>query len=429
MAQAGYFFDHRLMSSVPGRVRPGRDPTLQPGVRTAAVVMLMLAAFGISLAYGMLLLLPLYVQDLGGNEADFGLVLASAAVTAGLSLAALTVYPEAVRPHWVLALAIGAFGIGSTGAALVTGGWEPLVGVGVLLGTAWALVYTVAPMVINEMVTDSGRTTYFGYLTGSEQLGIGAGPVLAGFLADTSVGLRGTFTIAGVVCAVSVIGTLVIGLMTPDGREKAKGSQRAPLPGLVEAAGRIFRSQAVLWLVIIALFACLFTAMTQFQTTFAAAEDLDYSVFYVTYTIAVIVVRFVGAPWAARFDPAMVIAVSISVMALAVASFLFVGDNPVAYATASAVMGLGYGLALPAAQAQAVNVSADSVRPRVLPIAGLVFQTAILAFPLAVGWIVVTFDYWLLFALLTTFAVLQAALCWWRVSTERDTARISSPGS
>lgn len=382
-------------------------------------MVLMLAAFGISLAYGMLLLLPLYVQDLGGNEADFGLVLASAVVTAVLSLAALTVYPEAVRPHWVLALAIGAFGVGSAGAALVTGGWEPLIGVGVLLGTAWAVVYTVAPMVISEMVTDSGRTSYFGYLTGSEQLGIGAGPVLAGFLAETSLGLRGAFTIAGVICVVAVIGTLIVGLMTPDGREKVRrttGSQRAPLPGLVEAAGGILRSPAVLWLVIIALFACLFTAMTQFQTTFAAAEDLNYSVFYIAYTIAVIVVRFVGAPWAARFDPNKVIAVSISVMALAVASFLLVGGNPVAYAAASAVMGLGYGLALPAAQALAVNVSADAIRPRVLPIAGLVFQTAILAFPLAVGWIVVTFDYWLLFALLTTFAILQAALCWGRVA-------------
>jgi len=382
-------------------------------------MVLMLAAFGISLAYGMLLLLPLYVQDLGGNEADFGLVLASAVVTAVLILAALTVYPEAVRPHWVLTLAIGAFGVGSACAALVTGGWEPLIGVGVLLGTAWAVVYTVAPMVISEMVTDSGRTTYFGYLTGSEQLGIGAGPVLAGSLAETSLGLRGAFTIAGVICVVAVIGTLIVGLMTPDGREKARrttDSQRAALPGLVEAAGGILRSPAVLWLVIIALFACLFTTMTQFQTTFAAAEDLNYSVFYIAYTIAVIVVRFVGAPWAARFDPNKVIAVSISVMALAVASFLLVGGNPVAYAAASTVMGLGYGLALPAAQAMAVNVSADAIRPRVLPIAGLVFQTAILAFPLAVGWIVVTFDYWLLFALLTTFAILQAALCWGRVA-------------
>jgi MFS family permease len=179
-------FEHRVMPPGPRTDRRSREPTLQPGVRTAAVAVLMLAAFGISLAYGMMLLLPLHVQDLGGDEADFGLVLASAAVTTVMSLVALAVHPEALRPHWVLASAVAAFGFGSAGAALVSGGWEPLVGVGVLLGTAWAVVYTVAPMVMSEMVTDSGRTTYFGYLTGSEQLGIGAGPVLAEFLASTS---------------------------------------------------------------------------------------------------------------------------------------------------------------------------------------------------------------------------------------------------
>ena len=35
------------------------------------------------------------------------------------------------------------------GAALVTGRWEMLVGVGILIGTAWACVYTVAPMVVS----------------------------------------------------------------------------------------------------------------------------------------------------------------------------------------------------------------------------------------------------------------------------------------
>lgn len=155
-------FDARAMTSQQATSQTRREPALQPGVRPAAVWLLMVAAFGISAAYGMLLLLPLFVVDLGGNEADFGLVLSSAAVTAVGALVLLTRYPEALRPSVVLALAIGVFGLGSTGAALVVNSWEPLVGVGVLLGTAWAVVYAVAPMVISAMVTDSGRTTYFG---------------------------------------------------------------------------------------------------------------------------------------------------------------------------------------------------------------------------------------------------------------------------
>ena len=38
---------------------------------------------GISTAFGMLLLLPLYVQKLGGDEANFGIIMASATIPAG----------------------------------------------------------------------------------------------------------------------------------------------------------------------------------------------------------------------------------------------------------------------------------------------------------------------------------------------------------
>ncbi len=394
----------------------GRESRLRTGVGAPAVVLVMLAAFGISAAYGMLLLLPLYVERLGGDEANFGLVLASAAIPAVLTLVVLTKYPEALRPHWLLALAIAVFGIGSAGAALVTGGWEPLIAVGVLLGTAWAAVYTIAPMVVSAMVTDAGRTTYFGYLTGSEQLGIGAGPVLAAALVETQLGFRGTFLIAGLICAGSVLACFGLGALTSPPRALAGASDESGASlGLVEAISCILRSPAAIWLGVIALFACLFTSMTQFQTTFATAQGLDYSVFYIAYTIAVIAVRFGVAPWAGRFDTSVVIAVSVSVMTLAVASFLVVGSNQVAYAASSVVLGLGYGLALPAVQAHAVNVSSESLRPRVLPVAGLVFQAAILAFPLVVGWMVTGLGYWLLFVVLIAFAALQAGVAWRQV--------------
>lgn len=389
-------------------------------MRAAAVAAVMLAAFGISLGYGMLLLLPLYVLELGGSEASFGLVLSAALIPTLLSLVALSSRPEAMRPQWILVLAIAVFGSAATAAAAVTTGWEPLILVGLLLGTAWAVVYTVMPMVMNEMVTDSGRVTYFGYLTGTQQLGIGTGPVLAGWLAHTSLGFRGTFALVGLVCAGAAAATAVAAVLTPD-RRGATPTERvgARGPGLVRASVTVVRSPVGPWLLVIGLFACVFTTMTQFQTTFAGARDLDYSIFYLAYTVAVIAVRFLVAPWVRRFDQARVIALAITVMLVAVASFLVVGSNPLAYATASAAMGLGYGLALPATQAHAVAVAPDSVEPRVLPIAGLVFQTAILGFPLVVGWLVVQFGYWLLFSVLGAFAGIQAVVAWRQVAAQR----------
>jgi MFS family permease len=389
-------------------------------IGVGAVALLLLGTFGVSLSYGMLLLLPLYVRQLGGNEADFGVILSSAAVPAVVCIGLLIRYPGALRPHTVVALAITVYAAAAAGASLVDGGWTPLIGIGVLLGTAWAVVYTATPMVMSGMVTDEGRAAYFGYLTGTQQVGIGAGPVVARFLVETGLGFRGTFLVAGIVCLVAAALTVAVGFLTPDPRAgRAAGlaaDARSAEPGATfgEAIGKILRSEAVFSLTMVMLFACLFTSLTQFQTTFASARGLDYSVFYVAYTVAVIASRFGLAPMASRFDSQLVIAASVSVMALAVAGFLLVGSSAPLYAAASTLVGLGYGLALPSVQAQAVNVSGDEVRARVLPLAGLLFQAAMLLFPLAAGWLIAAFGYPALFAVLVFFAAAQAGIAWWR---------------
>ena len=178
--------------------------------------------------------------------------------------------------------------------------------------------------------------------------------------------------------------------------------------------GRILRSEAAFWLVMILIFACLFTTLTSFQTTFAEERGLDFSVYYLSYTVAVILSRFGIANFAARYDTRLVVAVSASVTALSVASFLLVGSNTLLYALASGFVGIGYGLALPAAQAQAVNVSNRALRPRVLPLAGLLFETMILAFPLLAGWVISGFGYGAVFVLLVCMCVVQAGLGWQR---------------
>ncbi len=397
-----------------------------------AVVLLLLGTLGVSAAYGMLLLLPLYVQQLGGNEANFGVVLSAATVTAVLCIGLLIRYPGALRPHTVVAAAIAVYGLGAAAASFVTGTWTPMVAVGVLLGTAWAVVYTATPMAMSEMVTDESRAAYFGYLTGTQQVGIGAGPVVARVLVETVLGFRGTFLAAGVICMAAVALTAAVGFLTPDVRA-ARARDRvgfAPNGGYVpfgEAVRRILRSEAVYSLTMILLFACLFTSMTQFQTTFARSEGLDYAVFYVTYTAAVIFSRFVLASIATRFDARLVVASAVSLMAFAVAAFLAVGASALLYGAASALLGLGYGLALPSVQAQAVNVSEEAVRPRVLPMAGLLFQAAILGFPLFAGWIIADLGYVALFAVLLSLALAQAVIGWWRYSAMKSATFPAGP--
>jgi hypothetical protein len=77
-------------------------------------------------------------------------------------------------------------------------------------------------------------------------------------------------------------------------------------------------------------------------------------------------------------------------------------------------------LALPSVQAQAVNVSGEVVRPRVLPLAGLLFQAAILGFPLFAGWVIANLGYAALFVVLVSLASAQVVIGWWRYWATRS---------
>ena len=247
--------------------------------------------------------------------------------------------------------------------------------------------------------------------------------MVAGFLVEGTLGFRGTFLVAGVLCVLAAFLILMVGALVPDARKADPGPDEGSTASFAISMGRILRSESVFWLVMILLFACLFTTLTSFQTTFARARDLDFSVFYLSYTAAVILSRFGIATFVARYDTRLVIAAAVSLTAVSVASFLFVGSNTVFYGLASASVGLGYGLALPAAQAQAVNVSEEPVRPRVLPLAGLLFETVILAFPLLAGWVISGFGYGAVFVLLVSLCLLQTGLGWERYVAARRSTR------
>ena len=364
----------------------------------------------ISLAFGMMLLLPLYVVEQGGTEGDFGLIAASATLTAVVAIGAIIADPDRIPPHRLVAIAIalyaGAAALASTGAYGL-----PLIGLGVILGTSWAVVYTASPMVMSAMVSDAERGSFFGYLTGTQQLGIGLGPVLARPLVQTSLGLQGVFLTAAVIGLGGSVAVALIGRTQPS-------APRLPAPrtdSVGVSLARIARSPAAMPLAIVVLFACLFTSMTSFQTTFGHATGLDFGIYYTSYTAAVLVARFGVGPALRRYDPIAVIAGSVGMVCLATLSFLVIGTNPILYAAASAALGLGYGVGLPAAQAQVVNASDERLRPRALPVAGLLFQAAVLSFPLVAGSIISALGYTALFIVLVALGLTQGSLAaaWW----------------
>ncbi len=372
------------------------------------IVVLLLGTLAISTAYGMLLLLPLYVkQDLHGTEADFGAISAAGTITAAIAIGLLIRYPRRLAPHQVLAVtaagyAVAAFLVSLTHAV----DWE-LICLGVLLGTTWAVAYTAAPMVISELSDDQSRAKYIGYATGMVQVGFGLGPIVGNALHDGGVSFQNVFRFAAGLSLLAAAVVLPLDRFAP---ALVRRPGVADGPPLGRALSSIARSAAVVPLVMILLCSCLFTTMNSFNTTFAASRHLSFDIFYIGYTVSVIFVRFVLVRMFPNPSSPVVLAVASSGMVAAVLLFLVVGRSPSMYALASVTLGCTYGLTLPAVQAGAVNLTAPEHRPRMLPLAGLMFEVAILAFPLAAGAVIASSSYTVIFLVLLGFAILVAAL-------------------
>ena len=58
---------------------------------------------------------------------------------------------------------------------------------------------------------------------------------------------------------------------------------------------------------------------------------------------------------------------------------------------------------------------------------GLLFQAAILGFPLFAGWVIADLGYAALFAVLLSLALAQAVIGWWRYSATRSAKFLAGP--
>ncbi|KLL11220.1 MULTISPECIES: MFS transporter [Protofrankia] len=392
----------------------------------------------------MLLLVGPFVKTVGGSEATYGMLCAAAAApTAGVLLLLLR-FPRDVPAHRLLAGSCGLY----AGAALLVSAMHSLnvqlVAASIVLGTAWAVAYTAAPMIASDLAVDNNRATLIGYATGTIQVGFGIGPVLGNALrrADFSyqqVFLAGALLAAGAALLVVPLGVQLRRVAaerdeagrataTPgpvadaaDDREPAGAADvrpdttpspaaRWPHPSPAPRRRSPLRSPSAVPLAMVLLCACVFTTMNSFQTTFADSHGLDFDLFYVTYTVAVITVRLGLSRFLADSASDRVVAATTVGMTVAAVAFAFVGSNAALYVVASALLGCTYGLGLPAFQARAVNLADAADRVRMLPMAGLLFEVAILVFPVVAGLIVGIAGYQGLSAVLVAIACAIAVL-------------------
>lgn len=391
---------------------------------TGSRLLVYLACLCIATAYGLFFTLPLYVKALGGNEAIVGNILFAGAFGTLLCVGFANQLMELYKPYIVVAGGALCYALGATVFAVTQDISALYYFAGFLLGAGWGLTFTIGPIMLSELVTDANRAVLFSVLSAFNALGMGLAPVAARELLADGIPHWIIFTGAVVLALISSVLFYTAGRTLPH----MVAPQRVSLPGGESAAlRRITRSPAKYPLIMVFLGACVFSSMVNFQTTFAASKELNYSIFYVSYTAAVIGARFLISGFVNRKEPMKTTVVLLGLMCLSLIMFAMISSSPALYAASSMLLGISYGLVYPLIQAQAVNASHESLRSRVLVYFSLCYFVGVFGFPLLGGRIIVAGGYQALLYTLLVMGALELLVAVWRyLAVQRKNAASSN---
>ncbi|MDR2310683.1 MAG: MFS transporter [Brucellaceae bacterium] len=296
---------------------------------TTSRILVYLACLCIATAYGLFFTLPLYVKALGGNEAIVGNILFSGAFGTLFCVGFANQIMELCKPHIVVAGGALCYALGAAVFAFSQDISALYYFAGFLLGAGWGLTFTIGPIMLSELVTDANRAVLFSVLSAFNALGMGLAPAAAREFLAYEVPHWLIFTAAVVLALISAMLFYSAGQTLPH----MVAPQRRSLPGgETDALHRITRSPAKYPLIMVFLGACVFSSMVNFQTTFAASKELNYSIFYISYTAAVIGARFLISGFVNRKEPMKTTIVLLGLMCLSLIMFATMSANPALYA-------------------------------------------------------------------------------------------------
>jgi MFS family permease len=296
----------------------------------------------------------------------------------------------------------------SLGFAMTPGFGHLLLFFGLLLGLGWGVFYTLGPIFVASLVTPAQRAKYFALLSGSMMTGIGSGPLLGRAASALGWPVTSAFYLAALA---SLIGVLLFWRLGA----RLKSTQATSAAKITwQATTQVLGSRAVFPIIMVGLGGCVFGGLSSFQTSYATARSLDYSLFFLGFMSAAISSRMLIAGYVVKRDPLRASCLLSGLMLGSIVLFAFGVHSGFTYLLAALMLGVGYGLTYSVINGLAANEAPTGSTSQALLLFSLSYFIGVFGFPLLAGKIIV--EQGMATLLLTVLAV---ALVNWLITVAR----------
>lgn len=382
--------------------------TAQPTVPNRHFLLFCLASFFLAMPYGATFLLTLLMQSRGGDEQDAGAIISAAIASTFAAVLGAGHVSDWLGAARSIVLAATLLIIAMLGFALAPGTGAALMVFGAVLGLGWGLFYTLGPIMVAAMVAPAQRGRFFALLSGSMMCGIGSGPLLGRLAAYLAAPVVGVFYL----CALAGLGGALIyaWLSRQPHQQGTPGGARISWAASIT----VLRSRALWPIIMVGLGGALFAGLGSFQTSYAAARGLDYSLFFIGFTSAAIGCRLLLSGMVMRRDAYWSASVLCALTVLSIISFRFWVHDSFSYLLTAATLGVGYGLTYSVINGLVANEAPAPHTAQALLLFSLGYFVGVFGFPGLAGNIIVA---WGMDTLLMVLAGL--AICSWVIAVVR----------
>ena len=388
--------------------------------RTVVFSLFFLAVFLQAGAYGLTFMLPKLFDVFAANEKDVGLMLMITAITTIISVYFSGHLSDMFGRVFTLAIACISISMSLFLYANAESVGLSLILASIFLGFGWGLTYTLNPIVLARLINDEERVKYFAILSVFVMAGFGSTPVIAAMLEDAGFSISSAFYLVSFVCLLA--GILFFFLVRPIKNlsitlsKTKEGDEQSRLS--LSSIALILKSRALVPVVMVFLGASVFAGMNNFQTVFAEDKGLQYSWFFLSYTITVVVFRIVLVKFKGGKNPYLTIALLQTLMVVSVVIFYFMPNNELLYILVAVLFGLGYGVSYPILVAMAANDADEGFLPQCLQLFSLTYFIGIFGFPLIAGWVIVEIGVATLLIIVGTLAIIETAMAFKRAYSD-----------
>lgn len=323
---------------------------LPPGI----LLPYLLVAMVLALSYGATFLLADGLREAGFEASSAGTVvgIGTVATLAGSFLAGRWAERMGLLPLMACAAVAMAFAMA---CFAMTGRWgmpSAWLG-GLLLGLGWAVFYMLAPIQVIHCLKPTARLEAFTLLSGSQMLGMGLAAPLGHLLARQFGGVFFAFAVYGALCVLASACALLV-------RRRLARQPQLPMKAVAlswHSVVLVLRSKTALPVALMGISACTFAGLSTFQSLYAQSRGLASDIFFITFTITTVVLRFTVASWIGRL-PLGRLALALFVLTLCGIALLKVNaGSAVLYGAATILFATGYGLTYSTLNAMAVNIA------------------------------------------------------------------------